>query len=346
MAAPLTAVGGIFAAKTQTTLGTFPTIDGTNVINVVGTPSWKTRGAGTGGLIARADLYTDRGGGQFPVRGKIGWDITFQTELYLPDPSSPDTNPLMPLFRACMVNLVDTGADFHFYSTAQTGVSTVRTNAWDLQPVSLQWQQLDGRTFQAVDCVGTFKFSATAGEKVMIDWTFKGKWNAVPSGVTAIASADYTDQQAPIIFANSTLTLALTAGNTASFDLQSFEYDSGVTLSDVDDALATYGFGIATTAFADYPKLVVDIASQAESAQSTWTNAFNVTPTGTPPAPTTTLLITVGGGRTLTFQLRNSRQLVMPEETEANTMRRQKLTFVGIASGTAVADQASAITFA
>jgi hypothetical protein len=36
----------------------------------------------------------------------------------------------------------------------------------------------------------------------------------------------------------------------------------------------------------------------------------------------------------------------MPEESEANTVRRQKLTFVGLATGTTDAAQASQITFA
>lgn len=341
--APLTAVGGILTAKSETTPGTYEAMTGANVINVVGTPAWKTRGAGTGGLIARADLYTDRGGGQTPARGKIGWDITFQTEFYMPDPATFNTNPLAPLFRACMVNIDESGSNVHLYSTARTSVvgSASRSPSYALQPISLQWQQLDGRTFRSNGCVGTFKFSATAGEKMMIDWTFKGKWQAVPGDVTAISSADYTAQQAPIIFSGATLTLPLTTGGSASFDVASFEYDAGVTLSDVDDALETYGYGIANTAFADYPKLTVDLASQIESAQSTWTDAFNVTP-----ASTSAVLALTVGGRSITFTLRNARQLVFPEETEANTYRRQKLTFAGIAVGTSNADQASQITLA
>lgn len=343
MTAPLTAVGGVFAAKTQAAVGTFIALTNTDVINVVGTPSWKTRGAGTGGIIARADLYTDRGGGQFLTRGKIGWDITFQTELYLPTITAGNWNsPLAPLFRACMVKVDVGGNDAHLYSTAQTGVSAGRANAWDLQPVSMQWQQLDGRTFQAFDCVGTFKISATAGEKVLIDWTFKGKWQSIPGTVTALSAPDYTDQQAPVVFSGSTLALSLTTGRTDSFDLASFEYDAGVTLSDVDDALSTNGYGIATTAFADYPKLVVDIASLV--SQTTWADAYNVN-TYTPAAPGTTALTIVAGSRQMVITLRNSRQMVVPEESESNTMRRQKLTFVGIATGTADADQASEIHF-
>lgn len=344
MAAPLTAVGGVFAVQTQGTLGTFDAPGNTDVINVIGTPSWKTRGAGTGGMIARADLYTDRGGGQYLTRGKIGWDITFQTELYLPAiTGSAWTSPLAPLFRACMVK-VDVGVtDAHLYSTAQTGVSVGRSNPWDLQPVSMTWQQLDGRVFQAFDCVGTFKISATAGEKVLIDWTFKGKWQSIPaSGLNVIAAPNYTDQQAPVIFSGSSLALSLTTGRADSFDLATFEYDAGVTLSDVDDALETNGYGIATTAFADYPKLVVDIASLV--SQTTWADAYNVG-TYTPSGPGTTVLTITAGARTMVITLRHSRQMVVPEEAESNTMRRQKLTFVGIANGTGDAQQASEIHF-
>ena len=349
MANLLAANGGIFAAKTETTPNTWEAPSGSDVINVVGTPSFKVRGAG---LIGRADLYTDRGGGQVPVRGGVGWDITFQTELYLVDqqgggPTFND-NPLHVLFRACMVNLVDNTNDVTLTSTAQMAVagSAARSPSYAVQPCSMQWQQLDGRIFQAKGCVGTFKISGQSGQKVLIDWTFKGQWESIPSNsLTAITSPDYQYQQAPVIFAGWSLTLNLSPGNSAVVDLASFEYTQGVTLSDIPDALATYGFGVSALAFDNYPQLVIDVASQPESLQSTWTNAFNVTPANTSTPATMTLSYTAAPVL-FSIVLRNPKQLAMPEESEANTVRRQKLTFVGLANGTADANQASQITFA
>jgi hypothetical protein len=348
MANLLAANGGIFAAKTETTPNTWNAPTGADVVNVVGTPSFKVRGAG---VIARADLYTDRGGGQVPVRGGVGWDITFQTELYLVDQLGPATfndNPLHALFRACMVNFVDNTDDVTLTSTARMAVAATRSPSYAVQPCSMQWQQLDGRIFQAKGCVGTFKISGQAGQKVLIDWTFKGQWESIPQNsnvLTAITNPDYTKQQAPVIFAGWALTLNLTLGDALSVDLASFEYTQGVTLSDIPDALATYGFGVSALAFDNYPQLVIDVASQPENVQSTWTDAFSVLPANATPIPTMTLSYTAAPVL-FSIVLRNPKQLAMPEESEANTVRRQKLTFVGLATGTADTDQASQITFA
>ena len=350
MANLLAANGGIFAAKTETTLNTWEQPTGADVINVVGTPSFKVRGAG---LIGRADLYTDRGGGQVPVRGGVGWDITFQTELYLADQAdtaSFNDNPLHVLFRACMFNFADNTSNVTLTSTARMAVATTRSPSYAVQPCSMQWQQLDGRIFQAKGCVGTFKISGQSGQKVLIDWTFKGQWESTPAGSdvrTPITSPDYTGQQAPVIFAGWSLTLNLTAGDSASVDVASFEYTQGVTLSDIPDALATYGFGISALAFDNYPQMVIDVASQPEATQSTWTDAFSVLPVNdsAPPIPTMTLSYTAAPVA-FSIVLRNPKQLAMPEEAEANTVRRQKLTFVGLAIGTSDANQASQITFA
>ena len=347
MANLLAANGGIFAAKTETTPNTWEAPVGADVVNVVGTPSFKVRGAG---VIGRADLYTDRGGGQVPVRGGVGWDITFQTELYLVDQQDSATfndNPLHVLFRACMFDFADNTTNVTLTSTARMAVAATRSPSYAVQPCSMQWQQLDGRIFQAKGCVGTFKISGQSGQKVLIDWTFKGQWESIPSNtLTAITSPDYTVQQAPVIFAGWALTLNLTTGDSASVDVASFEYTQGVTLSDIPDALATYGFGISALAFDNYPQLVIDVASQPENVQTTWTDAFDVTPANaTSPIPTMTLSYTAGSVL-FSIVLRNPKQLAMPEESEANTVRRQKLTFVGLANGTTDAAQASQITFA
>jgi hypothetical protein len=353
MANLLASNGGIFAAKTETTPNTWNAPTGVDVVNVVGTPSFKVRGAG---VIGRADLYTDRGGGQVPVRGGVGWDITFQTELYLVDLQGSATfndNPLHALFRACMFNYAEPNAnEVTLTSTAQMAVGATRTApnpSYAVQPCSMQWQQLDGRIFQAKGCVGTFKISGQAGQKVLIDWTFKGQWESIPQNsnvLTAITNPDYTKQQAPVIFAGWSLTLNLTTGDSASVDLASFEYTQGVTLSDIPDALATYGFGVSALAFDNYPQLVIDVASQPENVQSTWTDAFSVLPANaTSPIPTMTLSYTAGS-LLFSIVLRDPKQLAMPEESEANTVRRQKLTFVGLATGTTDAAQASQITFA
>lgn len=348
MANLLAANGGIFAAKTETTINTWEQPGAADVINVVGTPAFKVRGAG---LIGRADLYTDRGGGQVPVRGGVGWDITFQTELYLVDlagnPAVFNDNPLHVLFRACMSNFVENTNDVTLTSTARMAVATTRTPSYAVQPCSMQWQQLDGRIFQAKGCVGTFKISGQSGQKVLIDWTFKGQWQSIPNDLSGsiITSPDYTGQQAPVIFAGWSLVLNLTTGSSASVDVASFEYTQGVTLSDIPDALATYGFGISALAFDNYPQLVIDVASQPESVQSTWTDAFNVTPINAASPPSMTLSYTAAPVA-FSIALRNPKQLAMPEESEANTVRRQKLTFVGLANGTADANQASQITFA
>jgi hypothetical protein len=346
MANLLAANGGIFAAKTETTPNTWEAPVGADVVNVVGTPSFKVRGAG---VIGRADLYTDRGGGQVPVRGGVGWDITFQTELYLVDQQDSATfndNPLHVLFRACMFDFADNTTNVTLTSTARMAVAATRSPSYAVQPCSMQWQQLDGRIFQAKGCVGTFKISGQSGQKVLIDWTFKGQWESIPSNtLTAITSPDYTVQQAPVIFAGWALTLNLTTGDSASVDVASFEYTQGVTLSDIPDALATYGFGISALAFDNYPQLVIDVASQPETVQSTWTDAFDVLPANTSTPATMTLSYTAGSVA-FSIVLRNPKQLAMPEESEANTVRRQKLTFVGLANGTTDAAQASQITFA
>lgn len=75
--------------RTQTALGapawdptasptpTYPLA--TDAVRIVGTPTWTPRGAG---IITRGDVMTPWGGAQAPRTGGLGWDITFQTEMY------------------------------------------------------------------------------------------------------------------------------------------------------------------------------------------------------------------------------------------------------------------------
>jgi len=344
MAGVLTNVGGTFAAATETTAGTFEALTATDVINVIGTPKFTPRGPG---IISRADRLTYRGGEQIPVRGAVAWDVAFQTELYMPDPATFNTNRLARLFRACLFALDESGSTVVLDSTANQDVNATRTNAWTQQPVSMQWQQLAGRTFQTKGAVGMVKISATSGEPVVLDWTFKGQWESVPGTVTQLATDLGANQSAPIVFYGATLTLALTTGATASFNLSAFEFTQGVTLSDQPDALAARGFGFSVLSFGAGPRLVVTVASQAETTQSTWTDADGVLPVApaTPPASASATLVITVGSRSLTITLPIAKQIAYPEELDANGARVQKLFFVGCPPPDS-ASPASRITFA
>lgn len=301
-----------FFAKTESLAGTAPSIGSTDAIRVIGTPSFKLRGKG---IITDRNSQTPMGGGIQTVTGSLGWDVTFQTELYMPDPGTFNDNPLAPLFRACQLGLNESGSTVILSSTAGFNVDPARGNATDIQTVTLLWQESGGKQYEATGCVGRFKMSGSAGDRVMIDWEFKGLWVA-PADSTDITPTYESIQSSPLIFEGATLTDGMSSGSL--YSLSSWTYDSGIQLQDWEDGLATYGFAIGGSILGASPSLELTVAEALESTTPTYTDAIADT------AGNWTLT-TTSGARSIAILLRNAQQGMVPELGELSGYRTQKL---------------------
>ena len=328
--------------KTQSALGTFdnPTASATNAVRVVGTPKFTPRGAG---IIQRTDIYTPFGGGQAAVTGGIGWDITFQTELFWRfDETQGGTSQYITTTQSQLSALwlaspwaitlpsTDTLLTVQPYFSADVDRASA---AYTVQPFSIAYEESNGKRYEAFDCVCVPKFSWESGGKIMIDWTVKGKWRDVTNSTNTVPT--YPEQygtpapQPPLIGQNATLALTGFFGANTNA-LSKVTVDTGWAISDVADSRQAYGFGLGFIALTTYPTIAVEVANFAESVEPDWTTAQANTVNS---SNDLTLTLTVGTD-TIVFTLAEPQLIEWPAPGDANGYRNIGLKFGGIPNGT------------
>lgn len=345
--------------KTQTSLGVWddptPAVPapgtgyvGTNAVRVVGTPKWSVRGAG---LIQRADQNTPWGGNQSTKTGGLGWDITLSTEFFWElgaplDLTLAGLTQLAPLFLASPWAITNQGGGIERLAVQPAFYADVNRTTVDfaVQPFSIAFEETGGKRFEAYDCVCVPKVSWEYGQRVMIEWTIKGKWRDVTTnyGVEPVYASAV--DQAPLVGVNCDLSLTNYFENVNA--VSKVTIDTGWAISDVADFRETYGFGLGFIALAASPSIEVDVADLPEGP-STSTNP------GPPPVTTNTglepdwtaakdntifpsdLLLTLTvGSYSITFTLGNPQVAAFPTPGELNSYRTNTLKFQGIPSST------------
>lgn len=334
--------------QTQATVGTpiaVGSILAADAIRVMGAPKFSPRGAG---IIERTDILTPFGGGQAVVTGGHGWDITFQTELFWNAAIAGGTVPAMlntqlaALFRATPFAISGSSPDFNlaaqpnFATAAYASGSPARSPDYAVQPFTMYYVESSGKRYAAFDCICIPKFSAEYGQRVMIDWTVKGKWidPDAYNDTANIAAPDYPAAQPPIVAVNCALTLAGYFDSVTA--LTKWTFDPGFALSDVGDSREANGFSIGFSTLATYPSLEVDVADLPEGAsvsssvatgeQPDWTKALSNQVFGS----ALTLAITVGTGDTITFSLANPQVIAWPAVGDTDGHRSLTLKFGAI----------------
>jgi hypothetical protein len=329
--------------KTQTSVGTAiaaSAIVAGDAIRVVGAPKFSPRGAG---IIERTDTMTPYGGGQAVVTGGRGWDITFQTELFWNATVAGGTGgfantQLAALWLASPFTVTAATPDVTLAVQSQfaTAGSASRSPAYAVQPFTMFYVESSGKRYAAFDCIAIPKISAEYGQRIMIDWTVKGKWidpDAYNTTAT-IPAPDYDTDQPPLVALNSVLTLANYFENVTA--LTKWTFDPGFALSDVGDSREANGFAIGFSTLATYPSLEVDVADLPEGASSSpqqepdWDKASN----NTVFASALTLAITVGSGDTITFSLANPQVIAWPAVGDTDGHRSLTLKFGAIPDAT------------
>ena len=343
--------------KTQAAVGSFdnPTYDsdeeentGVNAIRTVGAPKFAVRGAG---IIQRTDTMTPFGGGQAAVTGGLGWDITFQTEFFwdfsqisditipralsqlsalwlaspwnlsvdiLPDPPEDPPDPVSS-------NLVFGVQPFFFADTfrGSDGDEPPIVNPdYTAQPFSIVYEESQGKRFESFDCICIPKISWEFGQRVMIDWTVKGKWRPVIDSLSIVPEYIASGNQPPLIGQSSTLEMDTLLNNANALSKVSFE--TGWALSDVSDARQTYGFGLGFVALTGYPTVDIEVAEYNTTLQPDWTQAQNN-------QISAAFQVSIGiGENTIWFNLANPQLIAFPSPTDTNGYRAAGLKFGGI----------------
>lgn len=328
--------------QTQGTVGTAVAVSSIvagDAIRVMGAPKFSPRGAG---IIERTDTMTPFGGGQAAVTGSRGWDITFQTELFWDAATAGGTGgfantQLAPLWRATPFTVTAASPDVTLAVQSQfaTAGSASRSPAYAVQPFTMYYVESSGKRYAAFDCVAIPKISAEYGQRIMIDWTVKGKWidPAAYNTSSTIPAPTYSATQPPIVALNCALTLTgYFEGVTA---LSKWTFDPGFALSDVGDSREAKGFGIGLPTLATYPSLEVDVADLPEGAagnnlEPDWTKATDNTVFGT----ALTLEVTVATGDTITFSFTNPQVIAWPAVGDTDGHRSLTLKFGAIPDAT------------
>lgn len=356
--------------RTQSALGTFanPTTAnadgtggavGTYAVRVVGTPKFTPRGAG---IIQRTDIYTPFGGGQSAVTGGIGWDITFQTELFwrfdeaqgtAAQYITTNTSQLSALWLASPWAITLPNTDTLLTVQPNFTANDVRvatTGAEYVQPFSIVYEESNGKRYEAFDCVCIPKISWESGGKILLDWTIKGKWRDVTNSTNQAPT--YPEQyatakpQPPLIGQNATMALSGFFGPDTNA-LSKVTVDTGWAISDVMDTRQAYGFGIGFIALTTYPTIAVEVANFAEGTQATPTPTAqtgqpdftaaqaNTIYAGQTPAggnaygSALTVTLTIGSN-TIVFTLNLPQLIEWPAPGDANGYRNIGLKFGGI----------------
>ena len=346
--------------KTQTALGVYedpcpesvppvdpPVFDGTHAVRVVGTPKFSVRGAG---IIQRADVMTPWGGNQSSKTGGLGWDITLSTELFWElgeelDLELLSLTQLAPLFLASPWAIKDAGLGILALEVQPLFYAEeTRDNvAFAVQPFSIVYQEEGGKRFEAYDCVCVPKLSWEYGQKVMIEWTIKGKWRPVTLSTSYIVP-DYVAGQDPIIGVNCSVSLTDFFENVNA--VSKVTIDTGWAINDVADFRETYGFGLGFINLAASPSIELDVADLGEGPSTTTDPGppIVITNTGLQPDWTdaqantilTQLVLTMTvGSYSLGFTLANPQLAAFPTPGETNSYRTNTLKFQGIPNSTA-----------
>jgi hypothetical protein len=321
---------------------------GTNAIRVLGTPKFSVRGAG---IIQRADQNTPWGGNQSSKTGGLGWDITLSTEFFWElgaplDLTLASLTQLAPLWLASPWSITNQGGGIERLAVQPLFYAEEDRNTADfaVQPFSIAYEETGGKRFEAYDCVCVPKVSWEYGQRVMIEWTIKGKWRPVTTsyGVTPdyVAVAD----QSPLIGVNCALDLTNFFENVNA--VSKVTIDTGWTITDVADFRETYGFGLGFISLAASPSIEVDVADLPEGPSTSYDPGPPPTyvPTGQEPdwtdaqantinSTALTLTLTVGG-YTITFYLSNPQLVAFPTPGETNSYRTNTLKFQGIPDST------------
>jgi hypothetical protein len=317
--------------KTQDQLGVFddPVADGTPV-RVVGTPAFAVRGAG---IIARTDVYTPFGGNQASKTGGLGWDITFSTEFYWNftgdfDETLAQHTQLGPLFLAGPWDIVAGGAESTALSVQPDFIATAPGRAVPnaVQPFSIVYEERGGKRFSAYDCVAIPKFSWSYGERIMLEWTVKGKW--MPVGDSTDETPTYVDPatQAPIIGVNCALSMPTFFDNVNA--LSKVTIETGWAITDVADMREENGFGLGFIALAASPSIEISVADYNETVQPDWTNAQTNTIFGS----ALVLSLEIGAGTPVQWVLNNPQFVAFPTPADENGYRSNGLKFIGLPS--------------
>lgn len=343
--------------RTQSQLGSFA--DATNeeadgsgedtgiyAIRTVGAPKFAVRGAS---IIQRTDTMTPFGGGQAAVTGGLGWDITFQTEFFwdfsqesditipralsqlsalwlaspwnlsvvtFPDPPEDPPEPVSS-------NLVFGVQPFFFADTVR---GSGGNPDYTVQPFSIVYEESQGKRFESFDCICIPKISWEFGQRVMIDWTVKGKWRPVIDSLSIVPEYIASGTQPPLIGQSSTLTMSTLLDNANALSKVSFE--TGWALSDVSDARQTYGFGLGFVALTGYPTVDIEVAEYNSTLQPDWTQAQNN-------QISAAFQVSIGiGDNTIWFDLANPQLMAFPSPTDTNGYRAAGLKFGGIPTAT------------
>jgi hypothetical protein len=326
--------------KTQTTLGacvwdfTTPTTGfplAGDAVRVLGTPSFTPRGAG---IIARGDQMTPWGGMQAPRTGGLGWDITMQTELYWQFSPPADTltlpnTQLAPLFRAMPwdISLTGTGGinttlavqPFFVAGVDNSGspVTYRDTTAYACEPFSICMVETNGEVFAAYDCIATCKLSWDYGQRIMLDWTIKGKWVDVASYSSSFPAPAYATiaDQPPLVGTNCSVAMGSGSLLTNINALDKISFEPGWGLQDVGDMREQYGFGLGFAALTNAPTIEMQVADFTQTLQPDWTQAQANTS-----SLTCAVTITVGAN-TITITLNNCYQMAFPSKVDSNGHR-------------------------
>lgn len=347
--------------KTQSTLGAWddptpavspptvpPTYVGTNAVRVVGTPKWSVRGAG---LIQRADQNTPWGGNQSTKTGGLGWDITLSTEFFWElgqtlDLTLASLTQLAPLFLASPWAITNQGGGIERLAVQPLFYADVNRNTADfaVQPFSIAFEETGGKRFEAYDCVCVPKVSWEYGQRIMIEWTIKGKWRDVTTayGVEPVYASAV--DQAPLVGVNCDLSLTNYFENVNA--VSKVTVDTGWAISDVADFRETYGFGLGFIALAASPSIEVDVADLPEGPSTSIDPGPPpvIVPTGQEPDwtaakdntinPSNLLLTLTVGSYSITFTLGNPQVAAFPTPGELNSYRTNTLKFQGIPDST------------
>lgn len=335
--------------KTQTALGVWedpcpesdppedpPVFDGSTAIRVVGTPKFSVRGAG---IIQRADVMTPWGGNQSSRTGGLGWDITLSTEFFwqLGEPldlTLATLTQLAPLFRASPWAIKDLGLNILGLEVQPLFYAEENRDSvpFAVQPFSILYQEAGGKRFESYDCVCVPKISWEYGQKVMIEWTIKGKWRDVTASSDIVPEYVAPDVEAPIVGVNCSVTLADFFENVNA--VSKVTIDTGWAINDVADFRETYGFGLGFINLAASPSIELDVADLAEiptagGGEPDWTDAKANTI-----LTELNLTLTVGA-YSLGFVLTNPQLAAFPTPGETNSYRTNTLKFQGIPNSTA-----------
>jgi hypothetical protein len=329
--------------QTQATVGTAiasSAIVAGDAIRLIGAPKFSPRGAG---IIERTDTMTPFGGGQAAVTGSKGWDITFQTELFWDANTSGgaggfDNTQLAALWLASPFKVTPNGYDTTLAVQSQfaTAGSAARSPDYACQPFTMFYVESSGKRYAAFDCIAIPKISAEYGQRVMIDWTVKGKWldpDAYNTSST-IPAPTYDTDQPPIVALNCTLTLTTYFENVTA--LTKWTFDPGFALADVGDSREADGFGIGLATLATYPSLEVDVADLPEGPVSSpqqqpdWTKASNNEVFGS----ALSLEIGIGNGDFILISLANPQVIAWPTVGETDGHRSLTLKFGAIPDAT------------